>query len=84
MRVSGRMISNTVMALSHGQTVPDTKASTKMERKKDKVGLPLLMAATTKVSFRRMKFPALEIITGQMANHMQATGAKTKWMATVC
>ena len=78
------MISNTVMALSHGQTVPDTKASTKMERKKDKVDSPLLMAATTKVSFRRMKFPALEIITGQMVNHMQATGAKTKWMATVC
>ena len=83
-KVSGLMINSMGMELNLGQTVLDTKVIMKMERKKDKVDSPLLMAATTKVSFRRMKFPALEIITGQMANHMQATGARTKWTAMEC
>ena len=37
MKVNGRMISNMGTELSHGQMVRDMRASTKMERKKDKV-----------------------------------------------
>ena len=80
-KASGLMINSMGTELNLGQMVLDTKVIMKTGRKKDKADLHLPTAATTKDSSKRTRYLASETTTGLMANHMQATGARTKWMA---
>ena len=62
---------------------PVTKEITKMVRRKDKAGLPLLMVATMRDHLSTTKSAVLATITGQMVSHMQGTGERTKWTVKV-
>ena len=72
-------ISNTATELNLGQMARVTKAHTKMERRRDKEGLPSLTEVTTKVYSIRTRSLATETTTGQMESPTLATGPKTKW-----
>ena len=50
MKVAGKKASNMAKALSHGQTVPNSKATSKMTISTARVSTAGLMASTTKVS----------------------------------
>lgn len=78
-KANGMMTSNTAMELNLGRMERVTKAHTKMERKRDKEDLPLLMEVTTKVYSIRTRFLATETTTGQTESLTLVTGPKTKW-----
>jgi len=79
MKASGSMTSSTGRALSHGLMVPVTRACTKTARKRVSEDSHLLMEVTTRDNSSRMKSADLVTTIGQMENHMQATGVRTKW-----
>ena len=76
----GLMINNMEEVSNHGLMVLDMKDFMKMERRKVMADLLLLMEVITRVNLDRMRSVDLVIIIGQMVNHMQVIGVRTKWM----
>lgn len=76
----GLMINNMVSEWNPGQMVQNMKETTLMERKKARVSLLLLTAATMKVSSNRMKYAAMESTTGQTVSNTTDNGVIIKCM----
>ena len=80
-RANGLTINSMVKELSHGLMVQSTRVVMRTARKRARVGSLSLTEATTRVRLSTTRSVDSVTTTGQMANHMQATGARTKWTA---